>query len=43
MGADLKAELSGKTFVFGLKVWQIIGIAVGLFIVVILCVLHDSN
>ena len=39
MGADLKAELSGKTFVFGLKVWQIIGIAVGLFIVVILCVL----
>ncbi|TKY52344.1 receptor protein kinase [Spatholobus suberectus] len=37
MGADLKAELSEKTPVFGLKVWEIIGIAVGLFIIVILC------
>ncbi|KAF7818012.1 putative receptor-like protein kinase [Senna tora] len=36
MGADLNAELSKKTLIFGLKVWQIIGIAVALFIVVIL-------
>ncbi|XP_027367079.1 probable receptor-like protein kinase At5g18500 isoform X2 [Abrus precatorius] len=39
MGDDLKAELSEKTPVWGLKVWEIIGIAVGLFIIVILCVL----
>jgi len=39
MGADLKEELSVKTPVFDLKVWEIIGIAVGLFIIVILCVL----
>ncbi|KAK7392118.1 hypothetical protein VNO78_20545 [Psophocarpus tetragonolobus] len=39
MGDDLKAELSEKTGAFGLKVWQVIGIAVGLFIIVILCVL----
>lgn len=39
MGDDLKAELSEKTPVFGLKVWEIVGIAVGLFIIVILCVL----
>lgn len=36
MGADLNAELSKKTHIFGLKVWQVIGIAVGAFIVVIL-------
>ncbi|QCE07231.1 serine/threonine-protein kinase PBS1 [Vigna unguiculata] len=39
MGADLKEELSVKTPVFDLKVWEVIGIAVGLFIIVILCVL----
>ncbi|KAE9598175.1 hypothetical protein Lal_00004048 [Lupinus albus] len=32
-------ELSKKTSIFGLKVWEIIGIVVGLFIVVILSVL----
>lgn len=36
MGADLNAELSKKTAVFGLKVWHLIGVAVALFIVVIL-------
>ncbi|XP_054822921.1 probable receptor-like protein kinase At5g18500 isoform X1 [Prosopis cineraria] len=36
MGADLNAELSKKTSLFGLKAWEITGIAVGLFIVVIL-------
>ncbi|KOM35430.1 hypothetical protein LR48_Vigan02g158000 [Vigna angularis] len=39
MGADLKEELSVKTPVFDLKVWELIGIAVGLFIIIILCVL----
>ncbi|KAI4349867.1 hypothetical protein L6164_010413 [Bauhinia variegata] len=39
MGADLNAELSKKTPIFGLKVWEIIGIAVGLFIIIILSVL----
>lgn len=36
MGAELKAELSKKTVIFDLKVWELIGIIVGLFIVVIL-------
>ncbi|KAJ1425548.1 Serine/threonine-protein kinase, active site [Sesbania bispinosa] len=39
MGADLKADLSKKTPIAGLKVWEIIGIAVGLSIIVILSVL----
>nr|KYP40006.1 putative serine/threonine-protein kinase At1g01540 family [Cajanus cajan] len=39
MGADLEAKLSKTTSVFGLMVWEIIGIGVGLFIIVILCVL----
>ncbi|XP_015939596.1 probable receptor-like protein kinase At5g18500 [Arachis duranensis] len=39
MGSDLKVELSKKTPIFGIKVWEVIGIAVGLFIIVILCVL----
>lgn len=39
MGADLNTKLSQKTPIFGLKVWEIIGIAVGLFIIVILCLL----
>ncbi|KAL2325627.1 hypothetical protein Fmac_024685 [Flemingia macrophylla] len=39
MGANLKAKLSEKTCVFGLMVWEVIGIGVGLFIIVILCVL----
>ncbi|KAI4301666.1 hypothetical protein L6164_034919 [Bauhinia variegata] len=38
MGADLNAELSKKTSI-GIKVWEIIGIAVGLFIIIILTVL----
>lgn len=37
--ASLKDELSKKTGVFGLKVWQLIGIFVGIFIVVILLLL----
>ncbi|KAJ7977814.1 Kinase family protein [Quillaja saponaria] len=39
MAADLNAELSKKTSIFGLKVWEVIGIAVGLFIIIILSVL----
>ncbi|KAM6578563.1 hypothetical protein CsatB_030400 [Cannabis sativa] len=39
MGSDLNAELSKKTAIFGLKVWEVIGIAVALFIVIILSVL----
>ncbi|XP_020213135.1 probable receptor-like protein kinase At5g18500 [Cajanus cajan] len=39
MGSNLNAELSKKTPFFGLKVWEIIGIAVGLSIIVILSVL----
>lgn len=36
---NLQAELSEKTSVFDLKVWEVIGISVGLFIVIILFVL----
>ncbi|KAJ4954914.1 hypothetical protein NE237_011697 [Protea cynaroides] len=36
---NLNAELSKKTGIFGLKVWVLIGIAVGVFIVIILFVL----
>lgn len=39
MASDLNAELSKKTAIFGLKVWEVIGIAVALFIVIILSVL----
>ncbi|KAK9288879.1 hypothetical protein L1049_017345 [Liquidambar formosana] len=39
MASDLNTGLSKKTFVFGLKVWVLMGIFVGLFIVVILVVL----
>lgn len=39
MAIDLKAELSKDTAIFGLKVWEVIGIVVGLFIVIILSVL----
>ncbi|KAF3454734.1 hypothetical protein FNV43_RR05182 [Rhamnella rubrinervis] len=39
MASDLNAELSKKTVIFGLKVWEVIGIAVGLFIIIILTVL----
>lgn len=39
MGGDLEAELSKKTPIFGIKVWEIIGIGVGLSIIVILSVL----
>ncbi|KAK4595259.1 hypothetical protein RGQ29_013621 [Quercus rubra] len=39
MATDLNAELSKKTAIFDLKVWEVIGIAVGLFIVIILSVL----
>ncbi|XP_050382947.1 probable receptor-like protein kinase At5g18500 [Argentina anserina] len=38
MASGLKAELS-KEVVFGLKVWEVIGIAVALFIIIILTVL----
>ncbi|XP_011648882.1 probable receptor-like protein kinase At2g42960 isoform X2 [Cucumis sativus] len=36
---DLNKELSKKTNIFGLKVWEVIGIGVGLFIISILCIL----
>lgn len=36
---SLNAELSKKTFIFGLKLWVLIGIAVGAFIVLILFML----
>ncbi|KAA8545303.1 hypothetical protein F0562_020087 [Nyssa sinensis] len=36
MATDLNAELSKKTAIFGLKVWELIGIFVALFIIVIL-------
>lgn len=36
---NLNAELSKETSIFHLKVWQLIGIAVGLFIVIILTAL----
>ncbi|OIW13069.1 hypothetical protein TanjilG_17629 [Lupinus angustifolius] len=39
MGGDLKTELSQKTSIFGIKVWEIIGIAVSFSIIVILCVI----
>lgn len=39
MGSDLKAELSKKTPILGVKVWEVIGIVVGLSIIVILLVL----
>lgn len=39
MATDLSTELSQKTSFLGLKVWEIIGIVVGLFIIIILCVL----
>ncbi|KAF5452192.1 hypothetical protein F2P56_027219 [Juglans regia] len=39
MATDLNTGLSMKTFVFGLKLWVLMGIAVGLFIVIILVVL----
>ncbi|XP_004302336.1 PREDICTED: probable receptor-like protein kinase At5g18500 [Fragaria vesca subsp. vesca] len=38
MASDLKAELSKEAFL-GLKVWEVIGIAVALFIIIILTVL----
>lgn len=39
MTTDLNSGLSMKTFVFGLKLWVLMGITVGLFIVIILVVL----
>ena len=39
MTTDLNTGLSKKTFVFGLKVWVLMGIIVGLFIVIILVAL----
>ncbi|XP_022999564.1 probable receptor-like protein kinase At2g42960 [Cucurbita maxima] len=39
MGNDLNQELSKRTSILGLKVWEIIGIGVGLFIISILCIL----
>jgi hypothetical protein len=39
MTTDLNTGLSKKTFVFGLKVWVLMGIIVGLFIVIILVLL----
>jgi hypothetical protein len=39
MATDLKAELSKKTIILDPKVWEVIGIAVGLFIIIILSVL----
>ncbi|KAI8023140.1 putative receptor-like protein kinase [Camellia lanceoleosa] len=39
MANDLNAELSKQTIIFGLKVWELIGTIVGLFIILILCAL----
>ncbi|KAF8392679.1 hypothetical protein HHK36_023028 [Tetracentron sinense] len=39
MATDLYTELSKKTVIFGLKVWVLIGIIVGVFIIIILSVL----
>ncbi|KAF7836871.1 putative receptor-like protein kinase [Senna tora] len=39
MASGLNSGLSKKTFVFGLKVWVLMGITVGLFIIIILVVL----
>ncbi|KAL0552379.1 hypothetical protein IC582_011488 [Cucumis melo] len=36
---DLNKELSKKTNIFGLKVWEVVGIGVGVFIISILCIL----
>ncbi|XP_047334520.1 probable receptor-like protein kinase At2g42960 [Impatiens glandulifera] len=36
---NLDSELSKKTWVFGLKLWVIIGICVGVFIMLIMCLL----
>lgn len=39
MGSDLNSELSKDTAIFGLKVWELIGVAVAVFIIIILSVL----
>ncbi|XP_012434318.1 probable receptor-like protein kinase At5g18500 [Gossypium raimondii] len=39
MANDLNAEMSKKTAIFGLKVWEVIGIVVALFIIIILSLL----
>ncbi|KAB5556058.1 hypothetical protein DKX38_006967 [Salix brachista] len=39
MASDLNAGLSKKTVILGLKVWEVIGICVALFIIIILSVL----
>ncbi|KAB5529111.1 hypothetical protein DKX38_019192 [Salix brachista] len=39
MANDLNAQLSKKTAIMGLKVWEVIGICVALFIIIILSVL----
>ncbi|KAK8633530.1 hypothetical protein V6N13_014375 [Hibiscus sabdariffa] len=39
MATDLNAELSKKTAVFGFKVWEVIGVVVALFIIIILSLL----
>ncbi|KAF7837646.1 putative receptor-like protein kinase [Senna tora] len=39
MASDLNSGLSKKTSVFGLKVWEIMGLTVGFFIIIILVVL----
>ncbi|KAJ6775657.1 hypothetical protein OIU79_018766 [Salix purpurea] len=39
MASDLNAGLSKKTAILGLKVWEVIGICVALFIIIILSVL----
>lgn len=39
MATDLNAELSEKTAIFGLKVWELIGLVVVFFIILILLVL----
>lgn len=38
-GSSLSLELSERTFIFGLKVWVLIGIIVGIFIILILSVI----
>ncbi|XP_078446879.1 putative receptor-like protein kinase At2g42960 [Wolffia australiana] len=40
--SSLSSDLSEKTFLFGLKVWVVIGLGVGLFIVIFLSVLVIS-
>ncbi|KAK7276760.1 hypothetical protein RIF29_17906 [Crotalaria pallida] len=39
-GSSLNVELSKKTSFFGLKRWNLIGIGVGAFIVLVLCILY---